>query len=416
MNRSPTQSHIPVSSGALQSLSQALDQELNSLRDRALLRTLTTVEAIDGARIRVDGRWLVSWSTNDYLGLSSHPRVIQAACDAAVRWGVGARASRLLAGSTRVHEQLEAQLASFFRAEAAVVFPSGYLANLGTLRTLLAPGDVVLVDRLAHASLIEACRGSGATFRVFRHHDVGHAAKLLARYPGVRRRLIVTEGLFSMDGDSAPLPEFLEVAQAHEAFLYVDDAHGAFAIGTTGRGSPERAGVPHEAMIYMGTLGKALGCQGGFVVGPRVLVDAVHHRARTFIYSTALAVPVAAAALEALLLIQDDPSPRQRLGENVQSLQRRVSRIGPSQIQVPSHIVPVVVGSSSRARAVSSALQHRGLFAPAIRPPTVPEGTSRLRISVSALHTEEQLDALVEALSEVLSFHEVHSPQSTVHR
>ena len=381
------------------------------LQDRELLRRLTTVEAVRGAEVRVDGRWLVSWCANDYLGLSLHPAVVRAAAEAAARWGVGSRASRLLAGSTAVHAQLEDELAEFFGVEAALVFASGYLANLGTLSALLGAGDVVLVDRLAHASLIDACRASRATLRVFRHNDAQHAASLLARYPRARRRLVVTEGVFSMDGDRAPLAALLDAVQQHEASLYVDDAHGACVLGETGRGSPEEAGVPHDALLSMGTLGKALGAQGGFVAGPKPLIELLQNRARTFIYATALAVPVAAAALEALRIVREDPSPRAMLRRNIEHLHARLTilpkaELMPSearQMGFPaSHIIPVVVGSARRARELSAELLERGILAPAIRPPTVPEGTARIRLSVSALHTDEHVDALATALRDLL--------------
>ena len=390
-----------VHSETLQHLWQAIDAELQELTDHHLRRTLVTIEAIDGPRVKIRDRWLVSWCTNDYLGLSSHPRLVQAASQAAAQWGIGARASRLLVGSTRLHTQLEERLAAFFRADAAVVFPSGYLTNLGVLGVLLSRDDVVLIDRLAHASLVEACRDSHATLRVFHHNDAAHVADLLSRYQSRRRRVIVTEGIFSMDGDRAPLARLLEVAQAHEALLYVDDAHGAFVVGQTGRGSPEAAGISHDALLYMGTLGKALGCQGGFVVGPSSLMSLIHHRARTFLYTTALAVPVVAAAAEALCLVEEDASPRRRLEGNVSRLHDRLCRIGIGQTQTPSHVVSVRVGSSSEVCELSSAMWDRGIFAPAIRPPTVPEGTARLRISMTALHTPQHIDQLIGALQEL---------------
>ncbi|MBI3322949.1 MAG: aminotransferase class I/II-fold pyridoxal phosphate-dependent enzyme, partial [Candidatus Omnitrophica bacterium] len=289
---------IVPSSNVLPRLLQSFEEELRALQGRDLLRRLTTIEEVRGAEVRLDGRWLVCWCSNDYLGLSLHPAVIRAAARAAARWGVGARASRLLAGSTALHAGLEDALAEFFGAEGAVVFASGYLANLGTLSALVGPRDLVVVDRLAHASLIDACRASRATLRVFPHNDVAALSRLLTRRGG--RRLVVTEGVFSMDGDRAPLAELLDVVQRHDAFLYVDDAHGAGVLGDTGRGSPEEAGVPHEHLLYMGTLGKALGAQGGFVAGPAPLIALLHNRARPFIYATALAPPAAAAALEAL--------------------------------------------------------------------------------------------------------------------
>jgi len=378
-----------------------LDDELLALRDRDLFRTLTTIEDVQGPVATVHGRPVVVWCANDYLGLAQHPRLIQAACDAARCWGIGARASRLLAGSSSLHQQLEARLAGFFHAEAAAVFPSGYLANLGVLRAFLNAQDVVLVDRLAHASLIDACRFSGATVRVFRHNDVAHAAQVLQRAPRARRRVIVTEGLFSMDGDFAPLEGLVELAGADEAFLYLDDAHGAFAVGATGRGSPERAGVSSDRLIYMGTLGKALGCQGGFVVGPTALSALIQNRARTFLYSTALAPPVVAAALEALRLIEDEPDHRRRLDGNVRFLHSHGEAPLPIRDRVPSHIVPMLIGASSRAREVAAALWERGIFAPAIRPPTVPNGTARLRLSLSASHTDGHIRQLLDALREV---------------
>ena len=358
-----------------------------------MLRTLTTVEAIDGVTVRVQGRDVVSWCTNDYLGLSVHPQVIEAASAAARRWGVGARASRLLGGTTALHTQLEERLAEFFHADAALVYPSGYLANLGTLSTLLGPEDVVVIDRLAHASLVDACRLSRARLRVFSHNDPDHLAAVLARETTARRRVVVTEGLFSMNGDYAPLQALREITRRAEALLYVDDAHGAFASGATGRGTPELQGVAHGDFLYIGTLGKALGCQGGFVVGARAFITLLHNRARPFLYSTALACPVVGAALAALQLVQEDPAPRARVAALVA---RWHARYPAGAVQ--SYIVPVLLGSASRAVDAAQRLWQRGHFAPAIRPPTVPRGTARLRVSLSALPAEAPLDRLCEAL------------------
>lgn len=388
----------PVATSALQQLVDGFDDELRQLQDQDLLRTPSTLQAIRGSEVQLDGRWLANWCSNDYLGLSTHPRLIRAAMEAAQRWGVGARASRLLAGSAQLHEQLEDALASFFHAEAALVFASGYLANLGVLSSLMGPDDIVFVDRLAHASLIDACRASRAMLRVFPHQDVTALEDSLQKRTRARRRFIVTEGLFSMDGDYAPLREFQDLAHRYEACLYVDDAHGAFALGVTGRGSPERADIPHGAFLYIGTLGKALGCQGGFVVGPRTLLRALQNRARTFIYSTALACPIVAAAHEALTLIQEEPAIRQRLANTTARCQQLLrTTLGFTQ-DPPSHIVSIVLGSSGQAREVSRHLYERGHFIPAIRPPTVPQGTARLRMSLTALHTEKHLQDLMAAL------------------
>ena len=383
-------------------LLQALDEELQGLRDDDLFRRPAAVQARRGMAIQVGGQWGVCFSSNDYLGLSTDPAVTRAAADAAQEWGVGAGASRLLAGTTRWHQALEAELAAWFGAEDALVYSSGYLTNLGALQTLLGPDDLVAIDRLAHASLVEACRASRAKRIVFRHHDLEQLRALLGRYAGRRRRVIVTEGVFSMDGDRTPLAELWQLASEHEAIVYLDDAHAVFAVGATGRGSPERAGVAHRELIYMGALGKALGCQGGFIVGPRTLIDALRNRAKSFIYTTALAKPVAAAACAALKRAED-PQQRRRLARHAQDLRDRLRALGIIPDRPPSHIVPVVLGASSRAHVVSRELWHRGIFAPAIRPPTVPDGAARLRISLSALHTDEQLRQLSDALAAVLS-------------
>jgi len=392
----------PVGETTLSRLWRELDEDLASLQQQNLLRTLTTLQAIRGTQGRIKGRRVTLWCTNDYLGLSQHPRLIRAACQAARRWGIGARASRLLAGSTALHEQLEQALATFFRAKAAAVFASGYLANVGALGALAAPEDLILIDRLAHASLIDACRLTRAQLRVFHHNDAAHAEAVLRRGTRARRRFIVTEGVFSMDGDRAPLRALLDVAQRHEALVYVDDAHGAFVAGATGRGSPEHAGVPHASLLYMGTLGKALGCQGGFVIGPRSLIATIHNRARTFIYATALATPIAAAALEGLRVVREEPALRQRLAGHAQRLWNELREFTSLPAE-PSHILPVMVGSTAGAQRFAMRLWQRGHFAPAIRPPTVPKGTARLRISLSAAHTPQQLQHLSHSLQQGLA-------------
>lgn len=399
-----------MTNSARDRLLRELEAELRALRAQGGFRELATLEAIEGPRVRLGGRWYVNWCSNDYLGLSSHPALVEAAAAAAAEWGVGARASRLLAGTSRWHERLEAGLAAWSGADAALVFSSGYAANLGTIGALLSAGDVAVVDRLAHASLFDAVRASRATLRVFRHNDAAHASDLLARASRARRRVIVTEGVFSMDGDAAPLGDLIDAAARRDAVVYLDDAHGAFVTGATGRGSPEAAGVPHERFLYMGALGKALGCQGGFVTGPRALIDWLRNRSRPFIYSTALAVPVAAAAARALELASE-PKLRDLLRARVGELHQRLSAIIGTPDGGRSHIVPVVLGGSARALAVARLLMQHGCWAPAIRPPTVPKGTARLRLSVTAAHTDEQIDALADALEDILL---VRSPKSVV--
>jgi len=363
-----------------------------------VFRSLTTLEAVEGAVVTVAGRRLVCWCSNDYLGLSQHPALVQAAAQAAAAFGVGARASRLLAGTTTCHRRLEESLAAWFGAEAALVFSSGYLANLGAIGSLASPQDAIVLDRMAHASLFEAARATRATVRVFRHNDADHAASVLARLRAARRRWLVTEGVFSMDGDVAPLAALAEVAQRQEALLYLDDAHGAFVRGAGGRGSPEDAGVSPERFLYMGALGKALGCQGGFVAADAAVIDRLRNRAKPFIYTTGLAVPVAAAAAAALRVLQDTPGLRARLAERVTQLHEALEQARIPASRTRTHIVPVLIGSAKQAVAVSQQLLDRGLLAPAIRPPTVPRGTARLRLSVTASHTPAHLAALVQGL------------------
>ncbi len=385
---------------SLQQLVLDLSEELAALTAHGLLRRSATLESADGPVVRIDGRDVVCWCSNDYLGLAGHPALAKAAADAAAEWGVGARASRLLSGSTAWHGRLETELAGWFQAEAALVYPSGYQANLGTLGALLSSSDAVGIDRLAHASLWDAIRASRAAVRVFRHHDVDDARQVISRAAGARRRLLVTEGVFSMDGDTPPLAALLEVAEAQDALLYLDDAHGAFVLGASGRGTPEAAGVAPERLLYIGTLGKALGCQGGFVVGPQVLIDYLRNRARTFIYTTALATPVAAAAVAALAVVRQEPQRRQQLSANVRLLHDSLGPLAASA--QASHIVPVIVGEAAAAVELSRRLWERGIWAPAIRPPTVPEGAARLRLSVTAIHTSSQIAALGQALRESL--------------
>jgi len=379
-----------------------LDEDLRAVAAQDLRRRLTTIEAVHGPVVRIDGREVVCWCSNDYLGLSQHPALACAATSAAEVWGVGSRASRLLAGTTRAHRELEEVLAAWFGAEDAAVFASGYLTNLGVLGALVSSKDLVVIDRFAHASLFDAVRASRATLRVFHHNDASHAAKLLSRANGVRRRFLVTEGVFSMDGDRAPLGALVDVARMSEAVLYLDDAHGAFVLGATGRGSPEAAGLVHEDFLYIGTLGKALGCQGGFVVGPRTLIAALHNRARTFLYATALAPPIVAAAREALCLLEEEPQWRAQLAARSRLLYERLGAIGIAPTAGPSHIIPIIIGASGTALQVARHLEERGIWAPAIRPPAVPDGTARLRLSITALHTSAHIHALAEALHDGL--------------
>jgi len=360
-----------------------------------LTRRLVARGAAAPGRFRREGRMFVNFGANDYLGLAADPRLAEAARRAAETYGWGAGASPLVCGWTEAHEALAAALAAFEQTESALLFPTGFAANLGTLAALAGKGDAVYSDRLNHACLIDGARLSGASVRVYPHNDAERLAEILDRDRGrFRRSLVVTDGVFSMDGDLAPLAELAELCETHDAILLVDEAHGTGVFGPDGRGAAAACGVADRVHVRVGTLSKALGSLGGFVAGPRRLTDWLLNHARTQIYSTALPPAAAAAALEALTVARAEPWRRERVFQLGGRLRLALGDAGSSN----GPIVPVIVGESERATALADGLKARGLYAPAIRPPTVPEGTARVRISLSAAHTDADLDALVVAL------------------
>jgi 8-amino-7-oxononanoate synthase len=347
----------------------------------------------------------VDFSSNDYLGLASDPRISDAAAAVLAEHGVGAAASRLIAGNHPAHERLERALAAFFGAERALTFSSGYAANVGIIPALVGRGDAIFSDSLNHASLIDGCRLSRADIHVYAHGDVDSLVSLLDRHRlSARRALIVTDGLFSMDGDFAPLPGIVDLARRFDAWTYVDDAHAVGVVGDRGRGTASLLGCPGQIDVTVGTLGKAFGVAGAFVCGSATLTQFLINRARSFIFSTAMLPAQAAAAECAIEIAAADSNLRDRVPRNVARLHaalrdRGIAIIGPDA----THIVPVLVGNDARVVRVGSELARRGLLVGAVRPPTVPVGGARLRITVSAAHTEEHLDALVAALAEALT-------------
>jgi len=380
------------------SLDALLQAELDDLKERQLFRTFHTVESAQGPVVTLDGREVLLFCSNNYLGLANHPDVIRAVQEAAARWGTGAGASRLVCGHMTVHEQFEQRCAAWLGSEAALLFGSGYLANLGTIPALVGPDDVILCDHLNHASLIDACRQSRAKLWVYPHAEASAVERLLARAAAFRRRLIVTDGLFSMDGDAAPLAALADAADRHEALLMVDDAHGMFVLGHRGRGTAEAAGVLERIDALMATCSKALGGYGGVVFGSRILIDHLRNHARSFLYATALPPTVAAGNLAALELVMGDPALRGSLLRNAERVRQGLQRSGIRPAESVAQIVPVLVGDPARTLRLAERLLKAGLFVPAIRPPTVPAGTARLRITVTAEHAEEQIDRLVETL------------------
>lgn len=372
-------------------------KQLRQLADQSLTRRLRALGSATGPIVQFSGRQVILLSSNDYLGLATHPDVVQAAVRATEQYGAGAGASRLVCGTLPPHEQLESSLAAFKRTESALVFGSGYLANLGIIPGMIGQGGLILADRLSHASLIDGCRLSGADFRVFRHGDSAHVESLLKRRQSNRPTLIVTDGLFSMDGDLAPLPELASLAEQYGATLYVDDAHGTGVMGPTGRGTIEHFGVEREIPFHMGTLGKALGSSGAYVVGPRDIIEYLINTSRPFIFTTASPPSTVAAAAAALEVVQREPERRARLWANRHRLFDGLQRLGFRMTPTVSPILPILIADAAKALAFAEQLLAYGVYAPAIRPPTVPDETSRIRVTGTSEHTPEQIDEALHA-------------------
>lgn len=371
--------------------------ELHTLKDRALLREYRTIEGAQDPYIQINGKSYLSFCSNNYLGLANHPKIKQAAIEAIHRYGWGTGASRLVSGNMTLHQELEKKIAEFKGTEAALLFPTGYMANLGALCALVSKGDIVIGDKLNHASIIDGCRQSGATFRVYPHNDVSQLESLLRRSSPYRRRLVVTDSVFSMDGDTAPLPEIVNIATKYDAIIMVDDAHATGVFGKQGRGMIEHYGLEGKIDIIMGSFSKAIGSIGGFIAGNKHLIDFLKNKARPFIYTTALPPAACAASLAGLALIREDVSIIDKLWKNIRYLKSQLSKFTDT-IAVESPIVPLIVGSPEDAVSLSMKLYENGILIPAIRPPTVPPGTSRLRISLMATHTEDDIDKLINTL------------------
>jgi glycine C-acetyltransferase/8-amino-7-oxononanoate synthase len=375
-----------------------LESTLDDLRHDGLYRELRVLESATGPRVVLDGVEVLLLCSNDYLGLANHPTVRAAAAEAAELWGAGAGASRLVAGNMTIHRELEDELADFKRHDACVLFGSGFLANTGVISALAGRGDVILSDALNHASIIDGCRQSRAETIVYPHCDLDALAAGLQRAGG-RRALIVTDAVFSMDGDLAPLSDIVALARRHGARVLVDEAHATGVIGPGGRGLVADLGLEREVDIVIGTLSKSLGSYGAFACSDRVTAEFLVNRARTLIYSTGLPPPSVAAALAALRILRGDPSIVQRLRSNARLLRGELGARGFSVDAGEMPIIPVLVGDPRAAMAMCEAALRRGVFAQAIRPPTVPDGTSRLRIVTIAAHEEPDLRHAAATLS-----------------
>ncbi len=407
---------------------QAIEQQLTAIREQGLYRELRRVDSPPGTRIEAGGQTLLNFSSNDYLGLANHPALKEAAIRAAEKYGAGSGSARLICGSLAPHHELEETLAAFKGTEAALVFSSGYATALGTITALLGKDDIIIVDRLVHACIVDAARLSGAKLRVFKHNDLDDLRKILKWSAAQRkswsssfslspntlkrelqppRTLIVTESIFSMDGDAAPLSGIVALKQQYGAWLMVDEAHATGLYGANRRGLAEEFAVAEQIEIQMGTLGKALGASGGYLCGSRQLIDYLVNRARSFIFSTAPVPAAAGAATAAVRLVQANAGAErckllwQRASELRAGLSRPDSRTN-------SAIIPILVGDEAKAMKLAADLRARGLFIPAVRYPTVARGAARLRVTLSAAHTSDDLAHLIMALKAAQS--ELHLP------
>ncbi len=388
-----------MTAAARPSLADTLARRLDEREARAIRRRLRPLAQTVGTHVELDGRRLLRFCSNDYLGLASHPAVMRAAAEAAEAQGTGAGSARLVAGTSVLHAALEDDLARLKGTEAALVFSSGYHVNVGALPALAGDGDVIVSDALNHASLIDGCRLSRAAIRVYRHNDVGDLEELLRASGHFRHRIVVTESVFAMDGDIAPLAEIVAAARRHGAWVVVDEAHGTGVFGPTGAGLVEQLGLSNAVDVQIGTLSKALGSLGGFVAGSRVVVDWMLNAARTFVYTTALPPAVVAAARAAIGVMHTEPERRARLWSNAAMLRASLERAGFRLADSASPILPVLVGDAEAAVRLADALLERGVLVPAIRPPTVQEGTARLRVTPMATHTNDHLEEAAAAFA-----------------
>ena len=386
---------------ATQNPLQYLDEALAQLRHDGLHRTLRELQGEQLPRARFDGREVINLSSNNYLGLTTHPRMKEAALRAVRELGVGTGSVRTIAGTMDLHMELERRIAAFKKTEASVVFQSGFTANAGTVSALLGKGDLILSDELNHASIIDGARLSRADIRVFSHRDVDALERLLEETRGTARRLVITDGVFSMDGDIAPLPQIAALARAHGAIMMIDDAHSSGVLGRAGRGTVDHFDVHGQVDVQVGTLSKAIGVLGGYVCGSRSLIDYLYHRARPFLFSTSHPPAVAAACLVAFDVLEQEPERIERLWSNTKRFKAGLARLGFDTGLSETPITPIMVGDADLAMRFSDRLFERGVFAQGIGYPTVAKGKARLRTIVTATHTEEDLDRALSTLGDV---------------
>jgi len=378
-----------------------LDEALNDLRQQGLYRRMRVLDGEQAARTSVDHRQVVNLSSNNYLGLTTHPRLRARALEATERYGVGSGSVRTIAGTMEIHMELERRLAEFKKVEAVVVFQSGFAANAGTVAAILTKDDVVISDELNHASIIDGCRLSRATVKVFPHKDVEAARRIITGLPADQRKLLITDGVFSMDGDLGPLPALCQLAEATGCIMMVDDAHASGVFGANGRGTVDHFGMHGRVDIQVGTLSKAMGALGGYVAGSRNLIEFLYHRARPFLFSTSHPPAVAAACIAALDVLIEEPAIMERLWDNTRFFKAGLERLGFNTGLSESPITPVIAGDSAKANKLSDRLFEEGVFAQAIGYPTVARDKARVRTIVTATHTREDLQFALDKFSQV---------------
>ena len=381
---------------------QRFADELDTLRAEGLYRSMRVISGAQGSRVELDGREVLLLCSNNYLGLAGHPALKRAAV-AGVEFGVGSGASRLVSGTMELHERLEARIAAFKGTQRALLFNSGYAANTGIISALVGRGDAIFSDRLNHASIVDGAQLSRAGYYRYPHRDMAALERMLREKGGKGRRLIVTDGVFSMDGDLAPLEKLVQLAKSHDALLMVDDAHGSGVLGASGRGSAELCGVLDGIDIHMGTLGKGFGSFGAYAAASGTICDYLVNKARSFIFSTSLPPAVLAASLAALDLV-DSPEGaqlRERLAANVALFKQRLAGAGFDTMGSETQIIPIFVGPAAATMAFSAELLEQGLFVQGIRPPTVPPGSCRLRCTIMATHETADLEAAADTIAAV---------------
>jgi glycine C-acetyltransferase len=378
-----------------------LSHELDALKQQGLYRHLRVLEGEQLPHATFDHRSVVNLSSNNYLGLATHPKLRQAALDAVQKYGVGSGAVRTIAGTMEMHVELERRLAVFKNVEAVVVFQSGFTANAGTVSAILSKDDVIVSDALNHASIIDGCRLSRAPIKVFPHKDVNAARQILSELPANQRKLLITDGVFSMDGDLGPLPGLCDAADEFGAIMMVDDAHASGVFGRQGRGTVDHFKCHGRVDIQVGTLSKAVGVLGGYVAGSSALIDFLHQRARPFLFSTSHPPAVTAACIAAIDVLETEPQWMQQLWDNTQFFKAGLERLGFNTGQSESPITPVMVGEAAKAGEMSDKLFQRGVFAQSIGFPTVARGQARLRTMVSATHTQADLQFALDQLGTV---------------